>query len=252
VTMPRAWWLPRSAQLGDDGLVDVDAVGLDTGREEVSGRDRVQGGCEHEGDVDTVEGSRMASAADEGVADHVGQGPVVADGTAEDEGHSGAHALVEDARAQPAGLDGGGDGTEPPDLVYDAQMVRVPVLGRRVPSPSETPSDVPSTEDSMSWVAKPLPANSRSIHPSRTIRARGGCGTGVHDRGPADGEDAPPGGSPARVALPHSPGSGCRRPRHREGLRLLGGDLGGHEPETRVVGSRPGSSTRTPFHPTTT
>ena len=47
-------------------------------------------------------------------------------------------------------------------------------LGGTAFSQTETPSDVPITLDSMSWVAKPLPAKSTSIQPSRTSRATSG------------------------------------------------------------------------------
>ena len=45
------------------------------------------------------------------------------------------------------------------------RWLRVPALGGRALGETDTPSDVPSTFDSMSWVAKPLPAKSTSIQP---------------------------------------------------------------------------------------
>ena len=42
-------------QLGHDGLVDVDAVRLHPGGQEIAGGDGVQGGGQHQGHVDVVE-----------------------------------------------------------------------------------------------------------------------------------------------------------------------------------------------------
>ena len=61
-------------------------------------------------------------------------------------------------------------------------------FGRRRPPATDTPSDVPSTFDSMSWVAKPLPANSTSIQPPRTRRAIAGPAPVWIDGRAADGE----------------------------------------------------------------
>ena len=101
----------------------------------------------------------------------------------------------------------------------------------------------------MSWVAKPLPAKRTSTQPSSHHPGESRCGAGVDDRGTADGEDP----APRRVAHQRQRSAlarlkAVRDPRHREGLRLLGGDLGGHEPEALGVRRRvPGSSTRTPL-----
>ena len=58
-----------------------------------------------------------------------------------------------------------------------------------VPSATDTPSDVPSTFDSMSWVAKPLPANSTSIQPVADEAGDVGRAAGVDDGRAAHGED---------------------------------------------------------------
>ena len=97
-------------------------------------------------------------------------------------------------------------------------------LGRRAPRCTDTPSDVPSTLDSMSWVAKPLPANSTSIQPSRTRRGDVGPGAGVDDGRPAHGQHlARPRPWPARMRVGHVG--------HEQRLGLLRRHLRGHELE---------------------
>ena len=65
------------------------------------------------------------------------------------------------------------------------------------PSATETPSDVPSTFDSMSWVANPLPANSTWIQPPRTSRATSGPPPVWIDRRPAHRQHRRSGGAGA-------------------------------------------------------
>ena len=54
------------------------------------------------------------------------------------------------------------------------------------------PSDVPSTFDSMSWVAKPLPAKSTSIHPPATSCATAGAPPVCTTAGPHTASTRPP------------------------------------------------------------
>ena len=67
-----------------------------------------------------------------------------------------------------------------------------------VPSATDTPSDVPSTLDSMSWVANPLPANSTSTQPASTSRARSGAPPVWTTAGPATTSTFPPRSRAAR------------------------------------------------------
>ncbi len=92
-----------------------------------------------------------------------------------------------------------------------------------VPSWTDTPSEVPMTLDSRSWVAKPLPANRTSIQPSRTSAATDGPAPVWMTAGP-------------HTASTLAPPSLARRIRVRDlvdqqRLGLLGGDLGVHELE---------------------
>jgi hypothetical protein len=70
-------------QLGDHRLVDVDAVGLHAGGEEIAGGDGVEGGGEHESDVDIVEKGTHGVGGRHHVGDHVGKGSVVTHGAAQ-------------------------------------------------------------------------------------------------------------------------------------------------------------------------
>ncbi len=191
VTMPSAWWLPRSVELGHDRLVDVDAVGLDPGREKVAGRDRVQVEASIERDVDTVHEVPHGVGGGEGVAQHVGQRPVVAHRATEHEGDSGADAFVEDTRSEPAGLDGGGDGAVSPDLVDHPQMVGVPVLGGD--ALAERDPERCAEHRGLDVVGGEAVAGEEDVDPAFSDHpGESRCGAGVHDRRPADGEDPAP------------------------------------------------------------
>src|SRR5687767_15693505 len=74
-------------QFRDDRLVDVDAVGLDTGLEHVADGDGVEGGGQHERDVDVADVTPHGVLGHDDVGDGVGKRPVVADGAGQDERH---------------------------------------------------------------------------------------------------------------------------------------------------------------------
>ena len=95
------------------------------------------------------------------------------------------------------------------------------------PDVTEMPSDVPRTFDSMSWVAKPLPANRTSIHPSRTSPATAGPPPVWIDGGTTHGEHP----LAALACRPHALGDLGDEDR----LRLLRADLGVHELEGATV-----------------
>ena len=113
------------------------------------------------------------------------------------------------------------------------------------PDVTDTPSDVPSTFDSMSWVAKPLPAKSTSIHPPRTRRATAGPPPVWITAGPHTASTRPPRSWAARMPVGDL--------LHEQRLGLLRGHVGVHELEAvHALAVASGGCTRTPPWPTTT
>src|SRR5438552_3195780 len=108
VTMPSAWWLPRSASFVTTAwLMSTQNVSTQAGR---------------------MLPTAMAWSVDAG--DDIGQRPVVADRAGEHERDRLADALVHHAARDVPAFDGRRDRPAAPDLVDDAQVVAVPVLGR--------------------------------------------------------------------------------------------------------------------------
>ena len=86
---------------------------------------------------------------------------------------------------------------------------------------------MPYSDDSMSWVARALPAKSTSTKPACTIATIAGAAPVWTTPGPADPEHLLARG----LGLAHAVGDLA----HQHRLRLLRGHLGLHEPE-RLVG----------------
>ena len=109
-----------------------------------------------------------------------------------------------------------------------------------------TPSDVPYSDDSMSWVASALPAKRTSTKPALTIATMAGRRSGVDDAGAADPEHLLAG----RLGLAHPVGDLA----HQQRLRLLAGDVGLHEAEDLLLDAAGGTGvvTRIPATPHTT
>src|SRR5205085_7543313 len=117
-------------ELGDDGLVDVDAECLDARRQEVAGGDGVERGRQHQGDGHAGDQGAHGVGSLDDVGVDVGQRTVIADGAAEYERDLELHALVHDATSEIAVGDGGGDRSTAPYLVDHAQVVGMAVLDR--------------------------------------------------------------------------------------------------------------------------
>ena len=118
-------------ELGDDGLVDVDAEGLDTGGQDVARGDGVQRRGQHQRDADARhEVAHGVGRLDDVGSSTSGSGPSSRSEPASTNGTSWRDALVHHAAVDVAGLDRGGDRAVAPHLVDDAQVVGVAALGR--------------------------------------------------------------------------------------------------------------------------
>src|SRR5439155_9924697 len=191
VTMPRAWWLPRSASLVTTAwLMSTQYVSTPAGSRlpvamawsvEASMRATVTPGTS----------ARMASAAATTSVITSGSGPSSRNEPPSTNGTRRlTHSYITPPRTKPSSTAAAIEPRRLTSLITRRWLACPPSVG--TPSRIETPSDVPSTLLSMSWVAKPLPEKSTSTHPSRTRRARSGAAPVCTTAGPVTASNRPP------------------------------------------------------------
>src|SRR6185295_15181387 len=120
VTMPSAWWLPRSASLVTTAwLMSMQYVSTPAGSMLPTAM---------AWSVDASDVGPHGVLGGDDVGHHIGEGPIVADGAGQHERHAGPHAFVHHAAFEDAPLHARPDGAPAAHFVNHPEVVRVAAL----------------------------------------------------------------------------------------------------------------------------